>query len=244
MKFGTNDISKIYLGTTEIEKAYLGSNVIYEKGGGADKNTLALFHFDEDFSNSYPGCTMNVQNYATISHYTGEPKFGDGFMLGDSNYVTTSGLNALGLTEFTFEFWWKCWSLPYGAFGGILTEPDLLTGHSVAMGTGDSTGYYSRKACLYKNANRISPENTVPIYGGEFNNVWWHHAMVYKNNTIKYYLNGQYVTSLSYTGPINVYEIYLNTGKVDVWPRYIDEFRFSDIARWDGEFTSPTEPYS
>ena len=46
MKFGTNDISKIYLGTNGITKSYFGTNSIYEEGGsgGIDEDTIVMLH--------------------------------------------------------------------------------------------------------------------------------------------------------------------------------------------------------
>lgn len=48
IKFGSNNIGKIYLGSNLIGKAYLGSNLVYQKGGGSSLPYTPLTYIQSD----------------------------------------------------------------------------------------------------------------------------------------------------------------------------------------------------
>lgn len=81
-------------------------------------------------------------------------------------------------------------------------------------------------------------------------NTWHHAALTRSGNTFRLFLDGTiiYTASLSsslLSGGRNLLgAIYSNTyGYKDYFYEYMDEFRFSKVARWTSNFTVPTLPY-
>lgn len=248
MKIGTNEISKIYLGNTEISKAYLGGIEVYNGGGsggggGIDEHTILMLHLDDNTSNS-SNYTFDYATGSTLSLTYQNGKFNKALQLMTSTgpcyfqYYNIDQQFTIN-DEFTIDYWqyFSTSSLDYS-----YVQASNSAGYrwSFKMLTG---GY----AQLF---NGSSIQTSLSGVDSVINNNEWNHVaiIVKKGQYTKLFLNG----NLFYEGTLPDY--YLNTGirSISIYGSasnasdhcYLDEIRFSNIARWTENFTPPTQPYS
>lgn len=206
-----------------------------------DPNTLLLLHGEELIdSSSYQ---RELQNSGvTIS--ADQSKFGGSslYFNGSSKLLIPEMID-FGSGDFTIDWWEWCTSGSPGSrfcsaytgvsesWGGLLLSYDV--------------GQVYAGSALNGQWNLI---NGVQMISAT-TSTWVHWAFVRKNGNAVSYRNGsQYAThsmngSIHYdtTHPMAVGEY--RAGDSHPFHGYIDEFRISNIARWDGPFTPPTEPY-
>lgn len=76
-------------------------------------------------------------------------------------------------------------------------------------------------------------------------NQWVHRAITYRNNSLKFYQNGSIVNTFTVSN-LNLNTLYLggcwDTSSSNAIK--IDEFRVSDICRYESDFTVPTEAFT
>jgi len=198
---------------------------------GADNGTT----FIDSSQNGYS--TSTVSSAVTHSTSFAAPKFGvsSGKFSGSSyfEFADTAALRP-GSGDFTYD-WWQC----------LQTQP----AHYSPFGKGNF------------GANDINVQSNANVYLVWFDgstlitqttahtlNTWQHFAIVRSGTTVTIYMNGVSNGSatsslnLSGTGALNVGT--RGTDRVSGLNGNIDEFRFSNIARWTSNFTPPSAPYS
>jgi hypothetical protein len=124
---------------------------------------------------------------------------------GDNDYVTFGPTNALGLTTFTIETWFKRTgtgkSASTGA-GGHIAIPLVAKGRNESDGSNVDMNYFFG---IRTNDNRLcgdferTPDGTnQPVVGVTtiLNDVWYHAAATYDGSNWRLYLNGVLETNL------------------------------------------------
>ena len=221
-------------------------NSFIEDGGGNDSYCKALFHFENNITDSSSNnltCTGDGLRYSTSIK-----KFGTyGAYLSDTSragVTLPSGFSNTYLTgDFTIDYWYRP---PYSITEGAFDDHFFL-----GMKTNDTYSFVSCYIGKYNGVNYI--EVGCYSYDGSITAFVYHvfeslpqdfiHvAVVRKNGIIYLYINGVSVgtpAAFNYTidasqskSLVNCY----NGGNMD-------EFRISNIARWTENFTPPTQAY-
>ena len=210
-----------------------GKNVTFSEvlpEGGIDEHTLACWHFDGNKIDVVNGFELNAIGSSDSNYY----KFGGSSYSFTSSY-SSSNISELNLnpleTSITADFWVKAVgsnSSPRVGFGGY-SSGLLQISISQTKVSLSGTGWYDTSANL----------DIVP--GEDFN----HYALQYNKdkNTISLFFNGKKVVEQNVS-------VSLSSTSFDSFITYnyyqarIDELRISNIARYDGDFIPPTEPYT
>lgn len=206
-----------------------------------DPNTLLLLHGEEMVDSSMYKCELQNSG-AVIS--SDQSKFGGSslYFNGSSKLLVPKSIE-FGSNDFTIDWWEYCtgngtrfanaWIPDGQPWGGILI------------------GYLGNR--VYVSSNTASTGTWNLINGTKMisttTSAWVHWAFVRKGNQLISYRNGSQYSKAALNGAI-YHDVNVpmaiggyREGKPDLFKGYIDEFRISNIARWDGPFTPPTEPY-
>ena len=209
-----------------------------EDGGGADANCVSLYHFDNnayDTMGNYnlvksqttgAGYSSSIKKFGTYAFYPSA----DGF----DYYADNVSLWRQMLSgDFTIDYWMR----------------------------GTRTGYYDFQLCLNPSTSywltfssfgtyyriRSNPNSFIGDYTFTFNSTTWYHiAIVRKNGVLSLYINGTLSGTWNFPwNPTASYEVESSIGYRDGSGfNYLDEVRFSNVARWTSNFTPPTAPYA
>ena len=216
--------------------------------GGNDANCITLLHFDNNATNSssisqtwtkkqYVLYSSSVRKFGTYSMYD-QYGVSEADPHPDGNFINTSGVFYQYLSgDWTAECWFRVPSgnAGYRSYPFALHRSPNLYGY-FEIGISDTTIRLlnSTSGTSYTFSQDYSVSTAI--------NTWHHVAVVKKDNLINVYIDGvakvtnvpwAYVPNSGWTNSaIGAY----NYG-------YIDEFRFSNIARWTTNFTPPTIPY-
>lgn len=245
MKFGTLDIEKAYLGSTELDKMYLGSTEVYAKGGssggGIDANTLIMLHLDNNFNDSslYSSTFYTDPSSFTATYVDGLwskkalHSQSDGLVLYNSDSIVSTAMSG-----YTIDFWTYIDSTNNDSGSGIWVYGG--SGGSMGIQIGSSYG----SPVFYINGNEVTSSISTP-----FSTDTWHHVALEFNNTSKLeslYLDGTLSYSTTNSGldlstgtMLTIIQGIGSTAKI-----YKQELRFSNIARYNGDFTPATGPYT
>lgn len=211
---------------------------------GIDGNTQLCLHMDgSDNGTTFTDSSQNGYSTSVISsavtHSTSftAPKFGvsSGKFAGSSyiEFADTANLRP-GSGDFTYDWWQYLQTQPtnYGPFGkGSFGANDInvqSSGNKYLVWFGGSTLFTQATA------------HTL--------NAWQHFAVVRSGTTVTLYMGGTSDGSatsslnLSGTGALNIGT--RGTDRASGLNGNIDEFRYSNIARWTANFTPPTSAYS
>lgn len=228
----------------------LRRRVLLKAGQAVDVNTLMLLHFDGDLTGiSTIGDVVNVNSgfdfadkkFGSASVYNSDFTTGPAFVF-PSYFIYNL------LSDFTIDFWVKPWqSLPDNASTRIFELGTNSSGTRypwIYLYMGKYNGEAYVEVVMYNNANAMTAYRYK--YIGSYPNTWCHMALVRRQNKLYLYFNGQ----LAYTPGDDIPDI---TTEPDIDQTIcsalynsgskIDEFRFSNIARWTENFTPPTAPY-
>lgn len=215
--------------------------------GGNDSRTLALLHgngadasptFTD--SSSY-GRTVSVFGSAQID--TAQSKFGGASMLfnGTTDYATMPDSTDWLQTD---SFTWECWFRASSVTGGraILSQTTTDGSHENAIYIYNGTLHWA-----YYETGAYRWDLTTP---GLVTNTWYHMAAVKNGNNQILYLDGTAVASASSSFTMLDISSPLYIGQLGVtvahyyWSGWIEEARFSDVARWTTpNFPLPTVAY-
>lgn len=251
MKFGTNEIQKVYLGTTELNGMYFGSNQVYTKGG-FDEYTVAVFHLDggdTHLDNAVPGSTTGLSNTnsdgvtaaGTFITKNTTPKFGDrcaGYGSYTNSYLTmfTNLPSGFLSHDFTWDWWQKTttgadFTDSYALMFGVRSTNDSVT--IGLMGT--------KVRCNTKNGSTyIKTGLTTADTLAEA--TWYHLAIEKYNGTFYLYVNGEMCQTVEGFTPTSAVHYGMTNNFLQ---QRFDEIRLSSTARYHGQdFTPPTQPYS
>lgn len=200
-----------------------------------DKNTLLLLHCD-DFTDSSMYGNKVTSSGVTIDR--SKKKFGDGSFYNASTTtkvtIPYNGVFEFGTGDFTVEFW--LYILEY------TRDAQIFTGNvNNAFFVGFTQGGYfgiGRAAIAW---DGYTSETVAKTY-----NTWMHLAAVRKDGTVYLFKDGKLLKSFADTQSYGMLggETTIPTQMNDFGLKcYIDELRVSNVARWTGNFTPPTEAY-
>lgn len=225
MKFGTNEIQKVYLGTTELDKLYFGTSEVYSKSGGFDEYTLGVWHFNGNTDNAVVDSQYQFDTSSSVVIYNDNGKFGQSAFINSntSSKIITFPAN-IGTSPFCYDFWIN----------------HISGGSTMYIGLGDN--YYGNGFTVTNNTLKVCYGNpsfyTVP---GFSNNSWHHIAFEYTNGHRYWYYDGQLVYSATYSGGVDKNCFYFSNNDAN---NLIDELRLSNIGRYNGNnFTPSNSPY-
>lgn len=194
--------------------------------GGIDNNTLLNLHFN-NFEDSSIYMSDVVNNGCDISI---GGKFGKCLNVNQSYFSITKNIT-LNSNDCTIDFW-----INPSKFDGtysyhISPEMDIMS---------------------YSNNNiEVKLFNTGLVYNTPLSlNTFSHIAIVCKNNVVKLFVNGKLVANKSISNASVTFSkgkklFFYQNGQTAHNPVCkVDEFRISDIARWDNDFTPQESEYS
>lgn len=206
--------------------------------GAPDTNTLALLHFDssdEPYKNEYGDSFSKGTVGSGIYHHVNT------WSLGGTGYaIATESIGGIkspdyefitGSEVYTVE-WWH-----YSSFHYIWTEGADTVNVKDSAGNITSIGY-------------IDSHNGKPfsIYGTQvyefLEGIPYHIALVISGTTVKTYINGTSVSTLTRPTANSKFWIYGDHGVSHARDNILmDELRISNIDRYSSDFTPQTEPF-
>lgn len=213
---------------------------------GIDQYTKLLLHMDDgNFTDKMGNAVTN--NGVVLD--TNIKKFGagSGYFNGSSSYLIISDNNMFNSSDFTYDFRLKT---------NNSTNTMALIRHQAqpASSRKFALNLINGKLNIYLSSNGTSWNLVDPTTGvsgkTQINLNEWNHVAFVKNGlSVKVFLNGIVDIDLNivsdlykYDNPI--YVGYSNISSIPLWYNgYIDELRFSNIARWTNNFTPPSLPY-
>lgn len=228
----------------------------FPSSGGIDQFTELMLHFDgSDGSTTFTDASSNARSVTAVGNAqidTADSKFGGaaGLFDGSGDYLQIANHSDWDLTgDFTIDCWIRTDSM--AATTGI-------AGHG---GYGSGAGGWDIRLI-----NQTIQFNAYGSDGGVLDDLmtgnvitstssWFHLAIVRSGSTVTIYVNGtsaatdaSFATILASTNTLEIGALrHTSAGGnptfgFDGW---IDEFRLSKgIARWTGNFTPPSAPYS
>lgn len=197
--------------------------------GGIDEHTVACWHFDGNQQDEVSGLDFYTSDG---TYLTG--KFGQAITKNSGNYVASAqGLLSDKITasgNYTVDFW-----LYY-------TQSTTIEG-GVNIG---GNGYYGVKLAINQTTGKVSikiqnTEKASATYTFAVN-TWYHLVLQKKGNIISVFVNGVKIFEYDASADIGSF----TASGVQLYQFFVamvDEVRISDVARYDGDFTPPTQAY-
>lgn len=232
MKFGTNEIQKVYLGTTELNGMYFGSNQVYTKGG-FDEYTKGVWHLENNVDNavsssswalnaSAPFITEYSNSIYKFGSYSGKRVQNSGSFIS----VFASKITNLASNDFTIDLWVRSGVSSASSSTSAILKLINTAGSSITA----QVEIFNNKITTYS-----SQQVTVDP-------ATWHHiAFERYNSNINTYIDGVLKETEAIQYDINYFAEQHNYSP----SIYFDEIRLSSTARYHGQdFTPPTQPYS
>lgn len=212
---------------------------------GIDGNTHLMLHFDEE--SGIPADSSQDEILVTANDTAADAataKFGKARNLNNSYLSLTCPAMSTETGDFTYEGWFYFNELNKrrGLFGVDMGLYVALWGDNtfgVAISTSGSSWNYN-----HMDSNRSEATATQ--------GVWQHIALVRNKGNVTLYLNGNSILSFDIgadtviTGNMgnNSFRIGYPLGGMSSIADFCDEFRFSTVARWTGNFTPPEKAYT
>ena len=238
-------LSVLQNGTYTAPSGVDGYSPITVAVSGTTSQNDVLFHFESDFKNSgkHSAVFYNVKGLEISNE---QSKFGNtSLKCGNSQTINNVAFEApfnFGTDDFTLDFWCYPLNLP--------SNNNLVVPVSFAY----------RSLAIYMNQTRMQfgmaklsdtwysiPDIPISLSNGQ----WYHIAVVRDGGTVRCFVNGNVVNTVSFGAsafaPIGYLTIGSNT--YDSGDRrfagYIDELRLVlGSAVWTNDFTPPTQPYT
>lgn len=237
MKFGTNEIQKVYLGTTELNSLYFGANQVYTKGG-FDEYTKGVWHLENNTDNAVPGSSwaLHTSEPLFITEYSNSIyKFGSysGRRVQNSGTwvsVFASKITNTASKDFTIDLWVR---------SGVSSASSGDNAPYVLLKLIDATSsYITASVSIFK--DKIVTWSTSQEVAVE--PATWHHIAFERYNSNMYiYIDGVLKETVTIQHKIEYFAEQHTYNPVV----YFDEIRLSSTARYKGQnFTPPTQPYS
>lgn len=193
-----------------------------------DTNTLLLLHCD-DFNDTCDNYIV-TNNSVTISS---EGKFGNCFSINQSYITFNKSIELNCNTGFTIDFW--------------INPSRFDNQYQYHLSSGLNFISYDKNKvyCSMCGINKDIFYVNEPLALNEFTHI----AIVGENNVIKIFINGVLKASKDAINETQVFDtnnkffIYQNGSTAHNPVCKIDEFRISNIARWQSDFEVPTKEY-
>ena len=222
---------------------------------GVDKDTVSLMKFDELAPQIAPAAGQQYKDYAKPSRVwtligASPGSTGSGvFAASSSYYANGNGVQSPANDtdydikpgqDFTIDFWALC---------GTTTVAQYIISKGGAAGSGGYPLYL-----FYQNNNTVlffasgsgvgwDLISGAPL-GSASASVWTHYAVQRRGSTWTTYCNGvqQWTATQAATFPLTTLPVAISPA-ISPWSGYVDELRFSKVARYSGNFSPPLEPY-
>lgn len=215
---------------------------------GNDENCITLLHFDGNANNSsqYPQ-TWNDSDtmYTQLAFKFGTHSAYDNYAVTQGEYVdfpiatNTSGIYHSYLSsDWTAELWFNMATNVTIYSSALITLSKYSSARAYLDFSLDNTSFTLRHST---NGSTFDYNNTwtIPTSKG----VWHHLALVKKDNLLTIYIDGiAKVSNISWAYTPNINWTESVVGRYCFC--YLDEFRFSNKARWTANFTPPTAAYA
>ncbi|OPX43838.1 hypothetical protein CLHUN_23190 [Ruminiclostridium hungatei] len=210
----------------------------YTGTGGIDTDTKLILHFNGNVTDS--SLTPKLISGTNVTFGSGA--FGEGAVFNGNGYVTipNSADIDFGSNNFTIDFYFRTPNINQQD-GVIFTKraPEQNTMLTIYIHLGNIRCYG------YTSDNNITSEIVTPISA----NTMYHYAVVRQGNSIRVYLNGKLVGTITTSSALisNTSSAYIGaTGSSasQYFTGMIDEFRISGTARWSLDFTPPVNEYA
>lgn len=199
------------------------------KENGTDLDTILLLHFDNNVIDSTGNSIW--QSRGSVS-YSSDCKFGSrsiGFS--NSDIMTTNEKIRPTNKNWTIDWWDKKIGTPNGWVFHSESSPDIMWGLQIGI---QSDGSF-----------RFELSNGPKLSIGHMIDKWRHVAVVCSDGIITIYINGESTIHGQYSGSLPPFK----RNKIGYYNQpvggfLVDEFRISNIDRWNSDFTPSDIPYS
>ena len=221
-----------------------------DSAGGNDANCITLLHFDNNATNSssisqtwtkgqyvlYSSSIKKFGTHAMYDQYGVDPSERDPNPFGD--FVNNSGVFYQYLSgDWTAECWFRT---PNGT-ESFMSYPFAIH-RSPTLYAYFEIGISGTTIRLLNSTTGTSKTFSKDYSVSTSTNTWHHLAVVKKDNLINVYIDGIVkVANVPWSYAPN--SGWTNSAIGSYNYGYIDEFRFSNIARWTTNFTPPTAAY-
>ena len=200
-----------------------------------DPHTLLLLHGESVKDSSQYKVPLTNTGVAVSN---AQSKFGGKSLYFDGKSRITFPQSAAryGSSDFTID-WWE-WA---EAGAGMRLMSSFEQWGGLAFGAGGVNLYAGSQPNRWDLVSGFAVMNTTP-------GTWIHWAIVRKDSRLMSFRNGLKFAETTINGTIwgGTQSQAIGTNDVNqtsAYKGYIDEFRISDVARWDGDFTPPAKPY-
>lgn len=226
-----------------------------QSGGENDANAFCMLHFDgangsttiTDNNGAGVSRAWSTFNGSTIS--TAQSKFGgsSGLTNGSNNGFAVSPATMQNTTN---DFTYDCWIYMTTGNG---TRRYVFGMHAVTTGNGGHVGLEINASNILRGTVFSGPTTFADVLGATALslNTWYHIALVRSGNSVQWYLNGiadgaAVAFSGAVAAPSGTTCIIGRPGDLNqfYFGGHIDEFRWSKVARWLGNFQPPVRAYS
>jgi len=211
--------------------------------GSSDANTRFLYGFEGDSSDT----DNRVDFENTVDIAGGTTKWDGSYRLHGStlgSYLRVPHSSDYNLSgdDFTFDFWVNFQVFDSSGFNNLVWK-----------GTDSSISYqidYKDQTDELRFVYYNPGANVITRSWNASTGSWHHIAVVREGSAIKLFVDGSQLGgdgSISGSVTDNTNDLYLGVRPVLLdrnLDAYIDEFRFSNTARWSNGFATPTAPYS
>lgn len=225
------------------------TTMVIRHGAGADSYAKLLLLADgsgSSFTDSSSSARA-VYNSGSVSHSTSVFKFGSASAYySGSNYLYCAGSSdfATGSGDFTVDAWIRLSSLPSSASGyAIYSLRSDDNNYNMLYLHNTGTRYELRFLVREGGVNRVYIGDNDPLPETPTTGKWYHVAVVKNGIEFTTYWNGKYAGTKNYSATLShtsSWTFYIGTRySAYTFNGYIDNFRFSNIARWKGDFDVP-----
>lgn len=227
----------------------MGLVIVSGAPGGNDANTKLLLHFDgADGSTTITDSSASARTITVVGNAqldTAQKVFGTASLLGDGtgDYLTApDSADWTPAGDFTIDARIRVTSLATTTFTICCHETDADNNYRFLVGASGALTFIVRSG-----ASNIVNLNTGD--GTISTGVWYHVAIVRSGNTWTLYIDGVATgTDTDSDAVPNFTGTFKIGGKSSTiaqsFEGWIDEFRFSSVARWTANFAPPSGAYT